>query len=478
MKNIFFDLRGHALRVLVAEGETASYLQSFERFTLDDGANADVILSEISAKTGIKLDRVHCIMPSEEVSVSTLAMPAMSLADAGKVARRKLIKDTGVQSPLFNIIPLVARGDKQSYLVESIKREALERYVTFFRSRHIEIKSVSTALPANLGALKKLDRDPSATVAIVDIGNDLIEMTILSDRVISYGKAAILPLDVQKELQSGKTPDRIQKMRIYRVVEAVYNAQSDYKKEHPEYPIRKIMVCGTGGSLEGVLEALTESMNVETRFLNILQETGTDGFHYAALYGLALGLQDGTIVNYLPRDMTRRMSLLALSRTTLVTAACAWGALCIVTIGILELKHHKAERMLSDSIRTSEQTNLDPGATRLYAKNSAYFNNLIARQTAWSPLFGYLAGNTPDGMYIEGLALRSANNGPTLEIQFVTPEYSEVGVKRFLTRIIAMIDQCNLLRRTGEPVITITKQDKTKLLHFKVTSEVLSGENQ
>jgi len=40
-----------------------------------------------------------------------------------------------------------------------------------------------------------------------------------------------------------------------------------------------------------------------------------------------------------------------------------------------------------------------------------------------------------------------------------------------------MIDTSGRLRRTGEPAITITRQDKGKLLHFKVTCEVLSGEN-
>jgi hypothetical protein len=477
MKNIFFDLRGHALRVLVADGETISYKQSFERFTLDVAGSADKVLSEISANTGMKLDKVHCIMPSEDVTVSTLVIPAMSLPDAKKVIRRRLIKDTGVQSPLFNAIPMGMRGDKQSYLVESIKRETLERYVGFFRSRKISLKTISTALPSNLRALKKLDRDPSATIALLDIGNDLIEMTMLSDHVISYGKSAILHLDVEKELQSGKTPERIQKMRVYRIVEAVYNAQSDYKKDHPDDPIRKIWVCGTGGSLEGVHEALTESMNIETNSLNIVKEALSDGLHYTALLGLALGLLDGTAVNYLPREMTRRMPVFASNRAAVIVAACAYGLLLVVAAGVIEVKHHTAKTVLTDRMQAAEQTSLDPGATRLYAKNSAYLKSLIARQIAWSPLFGYLAENTPDGMYIEGLSLKSQTNGQMLEILFVTPAHSEVGVKKFLTRIISMIDQCSLLRRTGEPAITITKQDTNKLLHFKVTCEVLSGEN-
>lgn len=477
MKNIFFDLRGHALRVLVADGEAVSYLQSFEKFDLDDAVTCDQVLSEISAKAGIKLDKIHCIMPSDEVSVSTLVIPAMSLSDATKVIRRRLIKDTGVQTPLFNIIPLVTGGDKQSYIVESIKREALERYVIFFRNRKIPIKTMSTALPSDLRALKNLDRDPSATIALLDIGNDLIEMTMLSDHVISYGKATILHLDVEKELQSGKTPERIQKMRVYRIVEAVYNAQSDYKKDYPDDPIQKIWVCGAGGSLEGVLEALTESMNIETNALNIFKEAVSDGSHYTALHGLALGLLDGTAVNYLPREMTMRPAF-APSRATMIVAACAYGLLLVVTAGILEVKHHRARIILTDRMRAAERTSLDPGATSLYAKNSAYLKSLIARQIAWSPLFGYFAENTPDGMYIEGLSLKPQTGAPMLELLFVTPAYSEVGGKKFLTKIISMIDQCSLLRRTGEPVITITKQDTNKLLHFKVTCEVLSGENQ
>jgi hypothetical protein len=424
------------------------------------------------------LDKVHCIMPSEEVSVSAMAVPAMSPGDAAKVIRRRLIKDTGDPSPLFNSIPQGRGGERQSYLVESIKPQAMERLVSFFRGRGIVVKAVTTALPANLRAIKNVQGASSQTIALIDIENDFIEMTVLSDHVISYGKAAILPLDVEKELESGKTPERIQKMRVFRAVESVYNAQSDYKRDFPDAPINKLWVCGTGSSLGGVLEALGESMNIETLSLNTFKEPVADGFLYTALHGFALGMQDGTAVDFLPRDLLRDLPFTAWGRPALITAGCVYAMIFFTVIGALEIKHRKINNVLEDKIRAAQQRRLESADAAVYQKHGATLKGLLARRISWRAVFGYLADNTPEGAYIEGLSLKQQPNGSLLDIVFVIPAYAEVGVTKYLTRTIDMIDRSGFLRRTGEPGITLSKRGKNKLLLFTVTCEVLSLEKK
>jgi hypothetical protein len=477
MKNVFLDLREHALRVLVIENEAVTYVKGFAKFSLDEPGNAEQVLAEISRDAGVKLDRVHCIMSSEEVSVSTYRLPAMSLADADKVIRRRLIKETGVPSPLFSILPTGSGGEKQTYLVETIKQETIERYVNFFRSRKIMVKTISTALHANLKALKKFTSELLQTTAILDIGNDIIEMTVFShDHVVSYGKAAIIPLDVEKELQSGKTLERINKMRVYRVVESVFNAQSDYNKDFPDAPIQNLWVCGTGGALEGLHDALIESMNVAVAPLNTFKETIAEGYQFTALHGLALALSDRTAVNYLTRKMEKQLSAYAFGRTAVITTACIYVLVIIATTGLLELKHKEAKQLLEEKTRAEQARRFDSRDTDPYFIHGAYLKSVLARQVSWYEVLGYLADNTPDGVYINGLALKQQSALPLLEIDFVSPYSSEVGGHKVLTKIVAMIDRFRPFRRIGEPILSVTKQEKNKLFHFKVTCEVTTVE--
>ena len=478
MKNIFLDLRGHALRTLVAEGETVAYLKHFDKFSLDDVEHADRILSEISSDIGMKLDKIHCILPSEDTAVAVYSLPVMSRSDAEKVIQRKLVKDTNVPLPIYNILSMGALGDKQAYIVETIKRETIERYQTFFRERKIEVKTFTTALHANLKAAGKANIDPSLTTAILDIGHDIIEMTVLShDRVLSYGKAAVHSLDIEKELQSGKTTDRIEKMRVYRVVEAVFNAQSDYKKSYPDDPVQAFLVCGTGGGLTGIHEALTESLNVSSAALDTFKTTVTDGFQFTALHGLALSVLDGTAVNYLPRESAVKLPLASLNKNALITTLSIYAIIIVALVSIVELRYRTAKRSLDAKTPSGQVGNLGPLGTDPYVVHGAYLKGLLAKQVGWNGIFGYLADNTPDGVYINSLTTNQQSGGRSLEIDFVTSSYTEVGRSKLLSKITAMIDRSGLLKRTGEPVISVTSnQAKAKLLHLKVTCEVMSVE--
>ena len=112
-----------------------------------------------------------------------------------------------------------------------------------------------------------------------------------------------------------------------------------------------------------------------------------------------------------------------------------------------------------------------------YVIHGAYLKGLLAKQVGWNGIFGYLADNTPDGVYISSMTMNQQSTGRSLEIDFVTPSYTEVGASKVLTKIIAMIDRSGMLRRTGEPVISVSmNQAKKKLLHLKVTCEVMTIE--
>lgn len=471
MKNLLIDLRGQSLAVLITEGKTVLYRAFIDRFSPADAQSA-AALDRISRESGVKPDKAHLILPAELVSVATHRIPFMSEADAGKVIRRKIAKDTGTTDPVFGILPLTAGGEKQAWLVETVDRESCSPLIEFLRSRGIAVKTLATALRANLKALGQVSVDPARRAALIDLGRSHIEFTVLSgDQLRFFERIAIPPLDAEKESDAGTAPERIEKMRVYRTVESVYTAYMSYQNDFPDAPVTSVWISGAGHSLTGISDVLKESTGVAVTRLNLLGDE-EDGPVYTALYGLALGLADGTAVNYLPKDLAHAFPR---GRTMRIAAACAFVALFAAAVAV-ESKYLRTKSLFDARQQEVLVREQDVRESAVYSRNREYLTGLLRREADLYPLFGYLADNTPAGVYIGGLSFGHKGGGPSIEIEFIAPSVSEVGTRKLLSRIIAMIDRSGLLRRQGEPAISITKRKNAVLLHFKVACEVLSHE--
>lgn len=475
MKNILFDLRGQGLKALITDGKTVQYRKSCERFSLTDKALAGKVLADIAGESGVRIDKAHLILPAEEVAVSIQRTPLMSRADAEKIIRRKLVRETGDKAPVLGLYPAVSReGDRQAFIVETIKREALSSMVEFFRGLGIRIQTVSTALPSNLKALGQLPGETLHAIALLEITKDYIELTaLMGAQVLFYHKISIPSVDREKELEEGRTPERIEKLQVYRTAELVYTAHAAYQHDHPDTPLAKLWIAGSGSTLSGISDVVKESTGFDAAQLNTFGESVADGYLYTALHGLALGLLDGTAVNYLPRDMSWQVPL---GKTARIATA---GAICLVlilTAFTMETKYSRTKALLETGLRESIAREKQGLGTDPYLRNRQQLTRLMSSQIAWYPMLGYLAEKTPDGVYIGGLTFQLRQEVPVLEIDFVTPYPSQVGSKKLLTRIIAMIDGFSGFRRRGEPSVSITGQGADRLLHFKVACEVIIHE--
>ncbi len=475
MKNILFDLRGQGLKVLITDGKTVQYRKSFERFSLTDKALAREVLANIGSEAGVAIDKAHLILPAEDVAVSIQRTPLMSRADAEKIIRRKLVKETGDASPIFRIYPAVSGGgDRQAFVVETVKREPLSSMVELFGDLGIRIKTASTALPSNLKALGQLQGDALQAIALLEITKDYIELTALMGvQVLFYHKISIPPVDREKELEEGMTPERIEKMQVYRTAELVYTAHAAYQHDHPDTPLAKLWIAGSGSTLSGISEVVKESTGFEAAQLNTFGDSVADGYLYTALHGLALGLLDGTAVNYLPRELSWQVPL---GKTARFALAGAIGLVLIVTVLTLETKYSRTKSLLETRLRESIAREQQSQGADSYLRNRQHLTRLMSSPVPWYPMLGYLAEKTPDGVFIGGLTFQLRQETPSLEIDFVTPYPSLVGRDKLLTRIIAMIDGSNGFRRLGEPSIFITGQGADRLLHFKVACEVILHE--
>ena len=474
MKNVCLDLRGRMLRALVADGESVTFTRTYEQFSLDDAAQAGKAFAEISEAAGVRLDRVHLILPGEAASTEVFRLQNMSRSDAEKVIRRKIAQGHNAPSPLVQVLPAGTSGKQLLFLAETVRQEAVEAIIGIFRSHHIAVRTVSTPLQANRKALTRMHGDVSLVNAIFDVGNDFIDISVLhQENVIHYEKISLPPIDVEQELYNGVEMERIQKMRLYRIAEATYNFHLGYKQQYPDMPVRYLWICGSGGRLEGIRETLRESTGLDVATLNTLTGSAAgDGFLFTALHGMACGIADGTVVNYLPKEMTG-MQFKA-GRGAVLAAVCAYTVLLLAGYVLVELKYTREKSMLEEATKATRALEQRMRTGNPYERSADALKRLAAGEADYYPLFSYLAEATPAGVYIEGIALkRQAAATPLLDIDFVTPSHSgEIGGRKLLTNVVRMIDGFPSLKRRGEPGISITKTDKEKLVHFKIACEV------
>jgi hypothetical protein len=150
----------------------------------------------------------------------------------------------------------------------------------------------------------------------------------------------------------------------------------------------------------------------------------------------------------------------------------------IASSALLEMRY---ERTLSALASRQQDIRAQEAALRAsepYLRNRDYLRGLLRRETGLYPLLGYLADNTPEGVYLGGVTVTQKTGIPVVEADFITPPVPEAGAKKLLSKIVEMIDRSGMLSRLGEPSLSLVRQGNSTQLHFKLTCEVPSHEDK
>ena len=141
MNNVFLDIRGRALKVLITEGEVVKYTKVFESFSLYDAECAKTF-RQISDESKVRPDAAHLILPSEEVTVKVFTLQKMDVADAEKIISRR-IKETGKnEPPVFHLTPWGSAEKDQAYIVTIFNPESIKKHVKALSGHGLKVKTV------------------------------------------------------------------------------------------------------------------------------------------------------------------------------------------------------------------------------------------------------------------------------------------------------------------------------------------------
>lgn len=462
------------MRVLVTEGVTSPYARTFESFTPDPVGLAQA-LQQVVADTRLQFDRAHLIIPSEEVTVSRYKIPTMPLADAEKVVRRKLAVEFSLDDPVFHLTPLDMDKRQRTYMVELVKADVIQRYVKLLSVARLKIKTVTSSFNANIRCFRGASPEVPETSAVFDIDNEAIEVTVLSHAEVIYAERIPLTYPGEDQERSGEaSADRVQKMKLYRIMDAIYKVHLSYQELYPDNAVQKIWLCGLRGGAEGVSDALRQAMDAE---IVSGDDSRPEGYAYTALFGLSEGLADNRAINFATKKSLRQINEKTVRLlTTLAVSMTLISMLCGYVV--YENKYIKERTLLEKAEQEQKARHRAGRPVSPYLLYREQISGLEKTQVAYYDILRFIANRIPDGIILEKITFKQEQTRGMLDLVFLAAQNPKTGKNNVLTKLTTMLGELEACRRHREPVITVVTKEKEKVLRTEFRCEVYTLEKK
>ena len=457
---------------MTAEEDVPKYAETFGPYAqvLEGIASA---LKSFATEAGRRIDAVHLILPYEEVRLQTFKFQKMEFQDAIKVAKRKIVSETGDIEPVFFLTPLGAESKQQTYLAEILQAGSIGRYQKIFSEHKVRVKTLTTSFQAGLKVFGAMQEPGAETMAVFDIDEDTIEATVYHrSQPVYYARQPFGSIEGEKD-QAGLSQERVNKMKLYQIIDSIYKINLIYNEARPDNPIGKLWLCGINGGIEGIREALVETMNIDVAQLTPFREAGKETYPYVVLAGALSGIESRTLANFISQE---NQWLSGRSGRIILAVSCILYAFFLVFfIYKIESRHTKVKKELEGVTTELQAFELRHKSSFEELKQMEGLQRLEKGQNVLYVLFGYLANTIPEGVYLEKISFRQQGERNLMELEFVTRTDTGIETKRVLFKIDEMISLQPLLKRSGEPAVSSGRRGTDKVVRIKVVCEVKAG---
>jgi hypothetical protein len=497
MAHVFLDMRCNPVRFLVMDGETVLCHGTAERqlpsrrdepaeggavrkrsavaqAKRGDRGEIAAILQQVADQAGVRVRTAHLIASMGDVTSGIHKLQSMSPSDMEKVIARKLAAELGEKEPIFSVTPLLSGPKSQACLVESISRDTVSQYVRSFSREKVQLLTISTSLGATLQAIDETTRQRPGAHAILDINRDFLELCYVANAdLLHYERVVFAPdqdEDLQPETDDAGTAERAYRRWLFRVVNTIYTIHSGYLSGVAASPVERVWLCGQACNLDGIAEALKDSMDADVALADNLVNGIAIDHGGLALAGLARAVAAGCEVNLIPQDLLRGNRL---TRDHLLGAVAAAAVAVMLTGGVYaELKHDRLTEQVAREKKEIATFRSAASEYQAYARNLDVLKKLTAGQPPFYGLFRELADRLPDGVYLEKMDYRQDGDSGLLKFTATTPFRPDIGRNRILSRLVAVVDTSGYLRRTADPLVAVTGKDKDRMIEITLECEV------
>lgn len=477
MSNIYFDIRGNALKVLMTDGQEVKYAKIFESFSLDNTAEAQKTFQQISDESGVKLDTVHLIPPAGAVKIKIYKLQKMALDDARMIVKRKIMVEEGIEEPVFHLMSRDSGARHQEFVAAIADPEGLKKYVALLSGFGMKVKTLTTSFHANLKAFERIKSDIPQTCAIFEVGTDSIEIIVVSpSRIINY---EILPVSIGEVEESLEERDieRIQKKRLYGIIDELYKFMISYRENYADTQIEKVLLCGRVDNVEKIAGAVEEGIGIQSSLWNPFGEAVPNGAKFTALYGFSLGVSDNTAANLISAELLRR-KWFRISRTAMTVLFCIYIAVVVAVFFIAETRYKNSKKMLDAEIREKKALALISQGAGKSPDLRESLQRLAVKQSPLYEVFRYLGNNLPDGVSLDEIVFKQEGEDEILNMRFVSKYDVNIGKNKYFTRVVDSLTGSGRISLIKEPSFSVSGDAKTPLIHFQVTCKVIPYEKK
>lgn len=324
MNSLNIDFRGESLRVLSAKDGVLKHVLISRNFSLSDIQQAKQQLKSAIQNAGGKKGRVNVILPHKILKFGIFQVPAMDIADAEKVVRRELAKELGTQDFVSGMRRIIRnRQGKQDILAEYALKSDLQIYLSLLKECGLKPSVITTSIDGISSAFKKMRPETEGNEAVIEIGLHFMEIIVFNDsRLVNYKKVPMPVADDAKPASKDMDPAQAFKMKMYTVVDALYNFMMESGSGAPEEKISRLWISGLGTIEKGTAEVLSESLGINTTLMNPFDTDVEHASLYTAIAGLSRLTSADQMVNLIPSEERDKRQQIVRRAVLIAALAC------------------------------------------------------------------------------------------------------------------------------------------------------------
>lgn len=414
MNSLNIDFRGENLRILSAKDGAIKHVLISRNFTISDLKKAKQQLSAAIQEAGGRKGKVNVVLPHNILKFGMFQVPAMDIADAEKVVRREIAKELGTQDFVMGIRRVVRnRPGKQDILAQYALKADLQVYLGFLKDCGIRPSVMTTSLEGIITAFNRTRPKTEGNEAVLEIGQHFIEIIVVNDgKLINHKKIQIPTVDDAKLSSKDMDPAQICKIKMYTIVDALYNFIMETESGITEGKISHLWISGIGAIEEGTAQCVSEGLGVNSSLLNPFVYTPLRGTStpegdrevehacmYTAVAGLSMLTSADQIVNLTPSDERDKGKQLV-GKTALIAALVFYVILIAGGFALLS-RMEKDLRTLKERSDAEVKASQKSGIQDKSQQDA--LRKIMSNNKSLYPLFRDIANLTPPDISLTSL---------------------------------------------------------------------------
>lgn len=483
MNSLNIDFRGESLRVLSAKDGVLKHALISRNFSLSDPKKAEQQLSAAIKEAGGKKGKVHVILPHVILKFGMFQVPAMDIADAEKVVRREIAKELGTQDFVLGIRRIIRDlPGKQDILAEYALKADIQPYLKLLKACGVKPALMTTSLEGIISAFKKIRPETEGNEAVLEIGQSFIEIIVFNDgRLINYKKVKMPASDDTKPSSKDMDPTQIFKIKMYTIVDALYNFIAEMGSSTTEEKISRLWISGLGSIEKDTAEVLSESLGISSMLLNSFDTDVEHASMYTAIAGLSrltsaytplrgTSTSEGAdrVINLIPSD-ERDKGKQIVSKTVLIVALAFYvilisGGYTVLSRIEKDLKiiKEKTDTEIKASHKSGTTDNSQQDALRRIMNNN---KNLY-------PLFRDIANLIPPDISLTSLDVEKTAEATFIKLGASLQPADEGLRNSAVSKFLGALEATGRFAMTAPPEITtVTAAPNAKKKEFVVRAK-------